>query len=312
MTQPLVTIGVPAYNEEKHIREAVESLLKQTYPNIRIIVADNGSTDATGDICRDMAASDPRVMHVRHPRNIGQNANFNYLPRIAEGTYFAWASAHDFVDADFIEKCVAALEANPDAVLATMRTVYLDEHGNKTGTKKRTPFDIRGMTPGKRFRTTMWRVDCNNVYGMWRLQAMRESHLFQQIPAPDRVMLAEVALKGPFVVADTAKYYRPNRGTVPQTEIEKRRRLMRFIWPDSTFTDAQLSGNSFYAPTVRAFAEVVHASGMGTAARWRCLFSVWLAGIVKFHQLPGADALSAVVKAILPKPLLKAVMRTMQ
>ncbi len=312
MNQPLVTIGVPAYNEEKYIGEALESLLRQTYPNLEIVVGDNGSTDGTAAIVDAFAAKDPRVVHVRHPRNIGQNANFNHLPRIANGTYFAWASAHDFMDADFVEKCVAALEADPEAVLACPRTVYLDEHGNKTGVKVRTPFDVRGKPPAKRFRMTMWRVDCNIVYGMFRLDAMRATHLFQLVPAADRVMLAELATKGTFVPADTAKYYRPNRGVVPQTEMQKRHRLMRFIWPDQTFADAQLAGNGFYEPTVRAFRSAVLDARFPTLARWNSLFSVWLAGVVKFHQLPGADALSAAVKAIMPKPLLKAVMRTMQ
>ena len=312
MNQPLVTIGVPAYNEEKYIGEALESLLRQTYPNIEIIVGDNGSVDRTGDIVREFAAKDPRVIHVRHVRNIGQNANFNHLPRVANGTYFAWASAHDFMDADFVEKCVAALEADPEAVLACPKTIYLDEQGNKTGQKIRTPFDVRGKPPAKRFRMTMWRVDCNIVYGMFRLDAMRATHLFQLVPAADRVMLSELAVKGTFVPADTSKYYRPNRGVVPQTEMQKRHRLMRFIWPDRTFADAELAGNGFYEPTVRAFRSAVIDAGFPLFTRWRTLFSVWLAGVVKFHQFPGADALSAIVKTILPKPLLRAVMRTMQ
>ncbi len=312
MTRPLVTIGVPAYNEGAYIREALESLLKQTYQNLEIIVADNGSTDDTGAICNEFAAKDSRVIHVRHPRNIGQNANFNYVPRIASGTYFAWASAHDFMDADFIEKCVTALESQPEAVLACPRTVYLDEHGKPTGVKKRNPFDVRGMAAAKRFRETMWRVDCNIVYGMYRLARMRETNFFQLVPAPDRVFLAELATKGTFVPADTAKYYRPNRGTVPQTEIQKRHRLMRYIWPERTFTDEQLADNDFYAPTIRAFRSVALNANFPLFARMRCLLSVWLCGVMKFHLFPGADAMSAIVKAILPKPLLRRVMRTMQ
>lgn len=312
MKQPLVTIGVPAYNEGAYIREALESLLKQTYQNLEIIVADNGSTDDTAAMCQEFVAKDPRVVHIRHPRNIGQNANFNHLPRIASGTYFAWASAHDFMDIDFVEKCVASLEADPNAVLACPRTVYLDEQGNKTGQKIRNPFDIRRMQPAKRFRETMWRVDCNIVYGMYRLAAMRATNVFQLVPAPDRVFLSELATLGTFVPADTAKYYRANRGVIPQTEIQKRHRLMRYIWPDQTFTDAELAGNDFYTPTVLAFRSVALNAGFPFFTRVRCQFSVWLCGVMKFHLFPGADAMSTIVKVILPKPLLKAMMRTMQ
>lgn len=312
MRRPLVTIGVPAYNEGSYIRESLQSLLRQTYRDLEIIVADNGSTDDTAAICAEFAAKDPRVVHVRHPRNIGQNANFNHLPRVASGTYFCWASAHDVMDADFVERCVAALEADHDAVLACPRTVYLDERGNKTGVKVRNPFDVRGMAPAARFRETMWRVDCNIVYGMYRLAPMRETNFFQLVPAPDRVFLSELATKGTFVPADTAKYYRPNRGTVPQTEIQKRHRLMRYIWPERTFTDADLAGNEFYAPTMRAFRSVALNAGFPLFTKLRCLVSVWLCGVMKFHLLPGADGLSAAVKAVAPKPLLDAILRKMR
>jgi glycosyltransferase involved in cell wall biosynthesis len=312
MSQPLVTIGVPAYNEGAYIREALESLLKQTYRNLEIVVADNGSTDDTAKICQEFAAKDPRIVHVRHPRNIGQNANFNHLPRVASGTYFAWASAHDFMDEDFVEKCVAALEAEPNAVLACPRTIYTDEHGNKAGEKIRNPFDVRGMPPAKRFRETMWRVDCNIVYGMYRLSEMRKTNFFQLVPAPDRVFLSELATKGAFVPADTAKYYRANRGAIPQTEIQKRHRLMRYIWPDQTFTDAELAGNDFYAPTVLAFRSVAVNADFSFFTRLRCLFSVWACGVMKFHLFPGADAMSAFVRAVAPKPLLNAILRKMQ
>lgn len=312
MSQPLVTIGVPAYNEGAYIREALESLLRQTYPNLEIIVADNGSTDETATICTDIAARDKRVVHVRHTRNIGQNANFNHLPRVASGTYFCWASAHDLLEENFVRRCVEALETDPAAVLACPRTVYLDEHGNPTGTKKRNPFDVRTMAAPARFRETMWRVDCNIVYGMYRLAPMRETNFFQLVPAPDRVFLSELATKGTFVPADTAKYYRPNRGTIPQTEIQKRHRLMRYIWPERTFTDEQLAGNDFYAPTIRAFRSVALNANFPFFTKLRCLFSVWMCGIMKFHLFPGADAMSTIVKTVLPKPLLQAVMRTMQ
>lgn len=312
MTQALVTIGVPAYNEERYIREALESLLKQTYPNLEIIVGDNGSTDGTAAIVSEFAAKDPRVVLVKHLRNIGQNANFNYLPLVASGTNFMWASAHDLLDPDFIQQCVAALEARPNAVLAYARTVYMSQDGTIAGEKKRNPFDVSSMPPSKRFREVMWRVDCNIVYGMWRTSAIRHSNLFQLVPAPDRVFLAEMAIKGTFVKADATKYYRANRGSVPQTELQKRHRLMSYIWPHASFTDEQLSGNHFYAPTFRAFSRTVLEAQFPLFTRIRCLASVRLCGLIKSHMFPGADTLSTIVKAILPAPILRAVMRKMQ
>jgi glycosyltransferase involved in cell wall biosynthesis len=311
MNQPLVTIGVPVYNEAKFIAESLENMLGQSYRNLEVLIADNGSTDGTDDIYKRYAAQDSRIRVIRHPQNIGQNANFNLLPREARGTYFCWASAHDLLEKTFVEDCVKALEARPDAVLAYPRTVYLDEHGNKTGEKHR-DFDIRSMKAPERFLEVMWRVDCNYVYGMYRLKPMQESHLFQKVPAADRVFLSEMALKGTFVPGETFKYYRPNRGTVPQTELQKRHRLMGFIFPDRTYTDAQLTGNRFYRPTVQACHALVKASGLGQLTKLRLRWSVWLSGIMKYHLFPGADAASAFVKAALPKTLLRKLMGMMQ
>lgn len=309
---PLVTIAVPAYNEAEFLEASVRSLLQQSYPHIEILIADNGSTDETPNICARLAAEDPRVRTIRHPRNIGQNANFNYLPRVAAGTYFCWASAHDTLDPAFVETCVAALERHPDAVLAYPRTLYMRYDGTVTGEKKRGPFDVSAMPPAARFREVMWRVDCNIVYGLWRTDAMLRSNLFQLVPAPDRVFLAEMALLGTFVPADTAKYYRNNRGDTPQTEIEKRHRLMAYIWPSRRFTDAELAGNNFYAPTVRAYRRAVLDARFGFLTQRRLLFSVWLAGIVKSHLFPGADVLSAIARAVLPRPVQRAIMRRIQ
>lgn len=307
---PLVTLGVAAHNEERYIRESLENLRTQTYPNIRILIGDNASTDGTSNICHEYAAMDDRIAYIRHPVNIGQNANFNYLARSAEGEYFCWISGHDLLDKDFVEKCVTALEESKDAVLACPHTMYMTADGQQKGERIRA-FDIRHMSPQQRFRETMWRVDCNFVYGMYRLQPMLQSELFRLVPAADRVFLSEMAVKGTFVPVVSCKYYRDNRGG-PQTEIEKRHRLMRYIYPRRTFTDVQLAGNEFYRPTIRGFYRVVQDASFPLLIRWRLYASVWLCGVMKSHLFPGADALSIVVKKILPKPLLHMILRQMR
>lgn len=307
---PLVTIGIPTYNEAKFLGETITSVLAQTYPNLEIIIADNGSSDGTSDIAAEAARQHASIVHVRHPRNVGQHTNFNYLPHCASGTYFCWLAGHDVLDPTFVATCVAVLERDPAIVLAYPRTTNMREDGELTREKSR-PFNIQGMPGWRRFAEVMWRVDCNYVYGMWRLEPMRRSRLFQLLPAPDRVFLAEMALKGTFAPADTMRFSRANRGD-PQTEMQKRHRLMAYLYPGRTFTDAELAGNDLYAPTIRGFAEVAKNAGLSWWARMRALFSVWLCGVMKFHLFPGADALSALAKWALPTPLLHRLLRMMQ
>ena len=307
MSAPLVTIGVPVYNEVKYVAESLKSLLKQSYPNLEILISDNGSADGTSEICADYAATYPHITHIRHAKNMGQHANFNYLPRCSSGTYFCWASGHDLLEPTFIEDSVAVLESDPAIVLAYPRTIYTTSYTREEGR----PFDIRAMSAERRFREVMWRVDCNYVYGVWRLSPMLDSKLFQAVPAPDRVFLAEMAIKGPFAPVNTFKHYRMNRGR-KQTEIEKRHRIMQYLFPNRTFTDAELAGNQLYLPTKHAFRRLAQDAEFPWYTRFHLYYSVWICGVVKFHLFPGSDFLSAVVRKALPAPLLKMVLRKMQ
>jgi glycosyltransferase involved in cell wall biosynthesis len=308
--RPLVTLGMPVYNEVKYIEESLQNLLKQTYPNLEIIIADNASTDGTSEICESFAAAHANVRYIRHPKNIGQHINFNYLVRCGSGTYFCWVSGHDFLDPDFVEKSVAVLEADSRVVLAYPRTMNMTKEGQFTREKVR-PFDIRSMTAERRFREVMWRVDCNYVYGTFRLIPMLESKLFQALPAADWVFLSEMAVKGTFAPVDTFKYYRMSREHV-QTEVEKRHRIMGYLFPHKTFTDAQVMSKEFYRPTHRVFGRIVQDASFSPFIRCKLLFSVWLCGVMKLHLLPGADVMSTLVKKVLPTPVLARLMRTMQ
>ena len=73
---PRVSIAMPVYNGERFLRQAVDSLLAQTFSDFEFVIADNCSTDGTEAICRDYVARDPRVRYYRNERNIGGPANF--------------------------------------------------------------------------------------------------------------------------------------------------------------------------------------------------------------------------------------------
>ena len=62
---PLVSIGVPIYNEERFLEESLVSLCSQDYSNLEIIISDNASIDGTSEICREFANRDPRIRHSR-------------------------------------------------------------------------------------------------------------------------------------------------------------------------------------------------------------------------------------------------------
>lgn len=94
---PAVSIGMPVYNGAEYIREALDSLLAQTFTNYELIISDNASTDRTEAICREYAAHDPRIRYVRQKENCGPLGNFQFVMDEAEGEYFMWASADDML-----------------------------------------------------------------------------------------------------------------------------------------------------------------------------------------------------------------------
>jgi len=114
--QPKVTIGLPVYNGEKNIKEAIESLISQTYKNFELIISDNASTDLTSTICKMYAKKDIRISYIRQKKTIGIYCNFNFVLESANSEYFMWASADDIWRSDFIEKNLRILESNENLV----------------------------------------------------------------------------------------------------------------------------------------------------------------------------------------------------
>src|SRR3954469_12901369 len=89
-SRPRVSVGMPLYNGERYLREALDSLLKQSFQDFEVILSDNASTDSTERICREFAAGKPNTLFFRQEKNIGAVANFNFVLEKAVGTYFIW------------------------------------------------------------------------------------------------------------------------------------------------------------------------------------------------------------------------------
>ena len=124
---PRLSIGLPVYNGEGLLPEAIEALLGQSYKDFELIISDNASTDGTAEICRDYEAQDSRVRYVRQPSNVGVIANHNGLVAHARGEFFKWASHDDLYAGDYLQRCVDALDEHPEAVLAHAWWVLMDE-----------------------------------------------------------------------------------------------------------------------------------------------------------------------------------------
>ena len=85
MSDPLVSVGLPVYDGENYVAEAIESILGQTYGNLELIINDNASTDRTEAICLEYAAADDRVQYARSKHNLGGSRQLQRHGRSSTG-----------------------------------------------------------------------------------------------------------------------------------------------------------------------------------------------------------------------------------
>lgn len=124
-----VSVIVPVYNSEQYVRAAVESILAQDCDGFEVLLVDDGSTDASGCICDELASLDGRV-RVFHRANGGMCAARNFAIARARGDYLAFADNDDVVLPGFLSANYALAEANDaDVVYFGRRRDVLDEEG---------------------------------------------------------------------------------------------------------------------------------------------------------------------------------------
>lgn len=204
---PLVSIGVPVYNEERFLAQSLDSLLAQDYSNLEIIISDNASTDDTENICRAFALRDARIKYQRLSLNCGVAKNFQNVATLAKGEYFMWASGHDLWSANLISECVNILAHNPSAIVAFGCSTWIDATGAEFG-KSWGWTDTRGMDPIARFFSVFW-GNMNPILGVMRLAPLCASRgIMISTAGADLIVLSELALHGHFVHAPAASWSR--------------------------------------------------------------------------------------------------------
>lgn len=98
----LISVIVPIYNVEKYLKKCIDSIIKQTYNNLEIILVDDGSTDNCAKICDEYAKKDKRII-VIHNSNQGVSASRNFALEKARGKYITFLDADDFISNNYIE-----------------------------------------------------------------------------------------------------------------------------------------------------------------------------------------------------------------
>jgi len=131
MGYPSVSILLPVYNGERYLREAVESLLNQTYPHFELVILNDGSTDRTEEII--LSYDDPRIVYVKNRANLGIVKTLNKGITLAKGEYIARMDADDIALPQRLEKQIDYLQADSDCDAVFTKIAKIDEASRRIG-----------------------------------------------------------------------------------------------------------------------------------------------------------------------------------
>jgi len=216
---PRVSVGLPVFNGETFLEQALDSLLDQTFEDFEIVISDNGSVDRTEEICRLYVARDRRIRYYRNEVNRGCAWNHNRVVDLAKGEFFKWHAADDYCAPEFLARCVVELDQDPAAVMAITRIEEVDERGTPlpsvtVADQTLLPVVPPGAPVHVRFRQNI-RLDhlCLACYGLIRLRTLRQAGPMGSYTDADRDFVARLALYGHCaIVSETLLFNRDHPG----------------------------------------------------------------------------------------------------
>ena len=160
-----VTIFLPVYNGANYIRQAIDSVLTQSYQNWRFLIVDNCSTDNTAELCKPYLA-DPRFTYVLNETNLGVHGNFHKALGLCDTRYFAYLSHDDiYVRPDAFEEARSLLEADPELAMVNAPVRWLDQNSDFIPSFGMSKVGFEGKVPGKTIAKACI-VNCRNLYGI--------------------------------------------------------------------------------------------------------------------------------------------------
>ena len=274
---PHVTIGVPVFNGDPFLDEALRSLIAQDFEDFELLIGDNASTDGTEEVCRAIEAEDRRVRYLRSDVNRGAAWNFNRLVGEAKGQYFKWAAFDDLHEPTYLSRTVEVLDDDPSVVVCHAETVDIDETGRIY--KVWSPEPRAEMSDRvDRFAEVMeFEHECFQAFGLFRTGVLRDTGMIGAYSSSDRVLLAELALHGRFFeVSEQLFLHREHAGRSIRLHPEDQGRAGWF--------DPRLSG-AVQFPFWRLALEFHRAAGrapltLKDRARAEAAVAVWM----KWHR----------------------------
>ena len=239
LSESLLTIGVPVFNGEKTISRCIDSLLKQTFDDFKLIISDNASTDSTQKICEDYAKKDNRIQYIKQKKNIGQLTNFNFLLNNSATKYFMWAAADDNWDPHFVKKNLDVLESDENIVGSIGKVTFDLDFKNKQNTENHSVhrdlvLNMSG-TYEDRIKSCLKLNQATPLYAIYRTAKLQKSTVFHEDGGYDLQMLLNVLEFGNLNVINEFLMHRSPYGTSSESfilnSLNRQIRISKIIFP---------------------------------------------------------------------------------
>ena len=234
MSERRLGIGLPVYNGQRYLGAAIESHLSQSFGDFDLVISDNGSTDATPEICMGYASKDKRVKYLRSAENRGILWNHRRVFAAMESPtpYFRWAGADDIVGPGLLEAMVAVLDARPEVEAVMPDTKNIDEHDAIIGSMGRV-LDLQSSDVFERAHDILV-ANYQHViaYGLLRASTLRLMRTGPDYVGWDPVFIWELALRGKIVqLAGPVLLRRFHPGSISRVKTVKEMR--KWVEPNS-------------------------------------------------------------------------------
>lgn len=227
--QPVtISIGMPLYNESRWLRQALDALCAQTFPDWELIISDNASTDSTWDILQEYAARDARIVLHRQSENMGTIENFEFVLAQARGNYFMWASGHDLWSGNLLEVLVTEMQANSKLALCFPQGVLIDEENHPLVTYDEIVDTRSEQSAAGRILAMHRQLKRGNaIYGLHRREVLLRTLPWPRVVGGDSVILVRIAAQGDILSNPAGQWFR--RRNRQQTSRETARHRVRAL-----------------------------------------------------------------------------------
>ncbi|MEW6709015.1 MAG: glycosyltransferase family 2 protein [Candidatus Riflebacteria bacterium] len=204
-----VTVGLPVFNSEKYIGEAIESALNQSFKDFSLIISDNASTDKTPEICRAYAQKDKRITLLRHHENVGPIANFNGLKKSCKTEFFIWLAADDRWETDFLANAVKEMDQKSACALVLCNYLVKNLETGEAESINIRPADFE--SPTQRVYERIVDMRPSLVYGLQRMSLLGDFFI-GRFDFSDVFFTIQAATRGKIAILSQRLYIAGTKG----------------------------------------------------------------------------------------------------